>query len=101
MIERIEKNEELLDGILDNIKKLEIELQNLKNNKTKISIINKYYGSKNWFKDKEAYESNKISKIKAGILSEDTVWNMNENISDLLLEMQEIIKIFSSAKNNF
>jgi hypothetical protein len=101
MIERINNNEERLDNILLSIKKLEEALDLFEKTKNDISLVNKYYGSKNWFKDKEAYESNKISKIKAGILSEDTVWNMNENISDLLLEMQEIIKLFSSANNNF
>ena len=92
MIERITKNEERLDTILLSIKELEEALSSFKKNKNNIKMINKYYGSNNWFKDKEAYEQSKIPKIKAGVLSEDTVWNMNEEIDNLLIEMKSIIK---------
>lgn len=92
MIERISKNEEKLDNILSNIKELELALYNFKNNKKDIALLNKYYGSKNWFKDKEDYENNKIPKIKAGVLGEDTIWNMNEEIKDLIKGMKSIIK---------
>ena len=91
MIERISKNEEKLDNILSNIKELELALSNFKKNKKDIALLNKYYGSKNWFKDKEDYENNKIPKIKAGVLGEDTIWNMNEDINDLIKEMKSII----------
>ena len=93
MIERITKNEERLDSSLKCIKELEIALNNFKKNKNNIRLLNKYYGSKNWFKDKEAYESNKIEHIKAGVLSEDAIWNMLEEINDLYKAMQEIIDI--------
>ncbi len=90
MIERITKNEERLDNILLCLQALEKALADFKNNQKDIRLINKYYGSKNWFKDKESLESNKIS-IKAGVLSEDAVWNMNDDIKDILLEMKNII----------
>ncbi len=92
MIKRITKNEERLDNILQNIKELELALSNFKKNKKDIALLNKYYGSKNWFKDKDDYENNKIPKIKAGVLGEDTIWNMNEDINDLIKEMKSIIK---------
>ena len=90
MKERIIKNEERLDSVLNSIKKLEDALNEFKSNKKNIDLLNKYYGSKNWFKDKEAFEKNKISNIKAGVLSEDAVWNMNEDITDLMREMAKI-----------
>ena len=43
------------------------------------------------FKDKEDYENNRIPRIKAGVLSEDAVWNMNEDIDNIIAEMQLII----------
>ena len=98
MIERITKNEERLDNILSSIKELEKALSNSKNNKKDISLLNKYYGNKNWFKDKDYYENNRIHKIKARVLSEDTVWNMNEDIKDLILEMESIIKEYKGNK---
>ena len=97
MIERINSNEERLDNILLSIKKLEEALYLFKVNKKNISLVNKYYGSKNWFKDKELYEQNKIPHIKAGVLSEDIVWNMNEDISEIIDEMRRIIKMYSGS----
>ena len=95
MTNRISKNEERLDNILLSIKNLEEALENFKANEKEIKLLNKYYGSKGWFEDKEAYENNKISKIKAGVLSEDAIWNMNEEINDLINEMQGIINNYS------
>ena len=94
MIDRISKNEKYLDSALLSIDKLEVALALFKSNFDNIDLVNKYYGSKEWFKDKDAFESKKISDVKAGILGEDTVWNMNESISDLISEMKEIISFF-------
>ena len=92
---RITKNEELLDSISSTIANTNKVLEEFKTLKEKSAILNKYYGSKEWFKDKEDLESGKISNIKAGVLSEDAVWNMNEDLSDTLEEMKEIIQYFS------
>ena len=73
-----------------------------KNNKAlidkKINALNKYYGSKDWFSDREDYDNNKIPKVKAGVLSEDAIWNMNEEINYLIDEMKAIIKYFDKEK---
>ena len=97
MINRITKNENRLDNALLSIKELEIALNNFKMNKDTIKQLNKYYGSKNWFKDKDDFESGKISNIKAGVLSEDAVWNMNDDIKDLLNEMKTIIEEYKEV----
>ena len=91
MIERITKNEERLDRIKNCIKQMEEALSNMKDIQKDLALLNKYYGSKNWFKDKEAYEQGKIPKIKAGVLSEHAIWNMNEEYKDLIVEMKEMI----------
>ena len=90
--ERIIKNEERLDNVLISIRNLEDALNNFKINKKNMRLLNKYYGSNNWFKDKETFEKGELIDIKAGVLSEDAVWNMNEDIKDLILEMKSIIK---------
>ena len=92
MIDRIKINEERLDIIINSINNLEDALNDFESNKNNIRLLNKYYGSKNWFKDKEVFESEKIHNVKAGVLSEDAVWNMNEDIKDLIFKMKEIIK---------
>ena len=98
MIDRITENEEKLDKILKNIKELEKALNTFNENIKDLKLLNNYYGSIKWLKDKEAYENNNISKVKAGVLSEDTVWNMNEDIDDILSEMKSIIS--KIEKNN-
>ena len=94
MIDRITKNEERLDKLLSNIKELEVALENFKASKKDLDLLNKYYDSKNWIKDKDAYENGSISKIKAGVLSEDAIWNMNEELKDLIKDMKNIVKLF-------
>lgn len=90
-IDRIKENEERLDTIISNIKELENSIEKLKLNQENIILLNKYYESKNWLKDKDSYESNKIKKIKAGVLSEDSIWNMNEELKELSQELNNII----------
>ena len=94
MIDRISKNEERLDKLLLNIKELEKALENFKASKKDLDLLNKYYDSKNWLKDKDAYENGSIPKIKAGVLSEDAIWNMNEELKDLIKDMENIVKLF-------
>ena len=94
MIDRITKNEERLDKLSSNIKELEVALENFKTSKKDLDLLNKYYDSKNWIKDKDAYENGSIPKVKAGVLSEDAVWNLNEDINDLIKDMKSIVKMF-------
>ena len=99
MTERISKNEERLDNAIISIKKLSGALENFREQRKNIDLLNKYYGSNSWFKDKEAYEKRKIPRIKAGVLSEDAVWNMLNDIKDILLEMQSTIDEYSKINN--
>ncbi len=90
MIDRITENEKRLDGLLESVNNLEQSLADFKSKQKDLKELKKYYSSKTWLKDKEAYEQNKIPRIKAGVLSEDAVWNLLEDIDNLLLEMQKI-----------
>ena len=94
MIDRISKNEERLDNITLSINELKQALYNFKSNKKDINLLNKYYGSKNWFKDKELYENEKTPKIKAGVLSEDAVWNILEEVKELINDMKSVIEYY-------
>lgn len=98
MIERITKNEDRFDKILESVKELELALYNFKNIKKDLSQLTRYYESKNWIKDKEALENNKIPRVKAGVLSEDGVWNMLSDIDSIISDMKKIIK--SHEKDN-
>ena len=92
MIDRIAKNENRLDSAKESIKLLEEALDLFENNKKNIRLLNNYYGSNNWFKDKENLEKGIIPRVKAGVLSEDEVWNMNEDIKKLIKKMKRIIR---------
>lgn len=92
MIERIEENEKRLDNLIDIVNRLEKDLDDFESNKKDLKLLKKYYGSKNWFKDKEAFESKKISNVKAGVLSEDAVWNTLDDLDNLIKRMSKIVK---------
>ena len=96
-MKRIEDNEKRLDKLSKIVSKLNNNLVNFEELIQDYYSLNEYYGSKEWFQDKDAFESGKIKNIKAGVLSEDAVWNLNENIKDLIIKMEEIIKLY---KNN-
>ena len=95
MIERINKNEERYDKVLKSVKELEIALSNFNECNKDLYLLKKYYHSKNWIKDKDALENNKIPKVKAGVLSEDGVWNMLESIDELINDMKNTVDSYN------
>lgn len=100
--ERIKLNETKLDEINIVVNNLEKVINDYRNIYKKVIEINMYYGSENWFNDKENYENGKISNIKAGVLSEDGVWNLLEKIKELNEEMNYITdKIMGNDEDEF
>jgi hypothetical protein len=91
MIDRIKQNEESFNSAVKSVNKLNDALDEFISNRENIKIVNKYYGSKAWFKDKETLESGEI-KVKAGVLSEDGVWDMLDNIDEVIKKMKSILK---------
>ena len=96
-MKKIEDNEKRLDKLSKIVSKLNNNLVNFEDLIQDYYSLNEYYGSKEWFQDKDDFESGKIKNIKAGVLSEDAVWNLDENIKELIIKMEEIIKLY---KNN-
>ena len=96
MIERIKNNEEKLDKIIDAVNGINGVLDKFENIQKDIEELNVYYGSKEWFEDKQAHDSGKIKNVKAGVLSEDGVWNALTDLRALYERMYEI----SSRKLN-
>ena len=95
---RVEENEKRLDTLKDIVSSLDNDLTDLESNINEYYKLNKYYGSKNWLKDKDDFENGKINNIKAGVLSEDAVWNLDEDISDLIKRMNKLIKSINNKK---
>ncbi len=92
MIERIEDNEKRLNSLLVSIKKVNEIMIELEKKQEDLFLLKKYYGSRKWFHDRDIYLKEKL-KIKAGVLSEDAVWNMFEDIDDLVLRMEKFASI--------
>lgn len=92
IIKRIEENEEKLDKLREIVNTLENSLIEFEEAQSSFKELNEYYGSEEWFSDKEAFEKDKIEKIKAGVLSEDAVWNLITDVRDLVEKMQDISK---------
>jgi len=93
MINRIEENEQRLDNLIKCIKDMDMALTKLKAMKKDINILKRYYGSKNWFKDRDNYEKDKLT-IKAFVLSEDGVWNTLDDLDTLIKEMELTVKSY-------
>ncbi len=92
MIERIEENEKKLDKLLKVKNKVEKDMIQLEKSLKDYKELQNYYGSREWFQDKEALETDKIPKIKAGVLSEDSVWNLKEDFDEIIEQLIRISK---------
>ena len=97
-MKRIKDNEIRLDSLHTIIDNLDKQLDIFENNINEYYKLNKYYGSKNWFKDKENFEKGIIKNIKAGVLTEDAVWDLDEKTRELINRMDNIVKRFNDNK---
>ena len=95
---RIEENEERLDKLNESVLALDKDLDSFEDLIHEYYSLNEYYGSKEWLKDKDDFEKGKIKNVKAGVLSEDAVWNLDENVKDLIIRMEGIIKLFENKQ---
>ena len=97
-MKRIKDNENRLNKIKVIISNLEKDIESFENNIDDLIILNNYYGSNEWFKDKKNYELGKYTDIKAGVLSEDEVWNLNEDIDSIFEKIELIKKILKNRE---
>ena len=91
MLDRIELNEKRFNQLRLLTDKLRKSLDIFENSLDELILLNEYYDSDEWMNDFEALESGKIKCERAGVLSEDGVWNMNEDINEIKRQMENII----------
>ena len=96
---RIEDNEKRLDDLNKVVLSLDKHLDDFEDIIHEYYDLNEYYGSKEWLQDKEDFENGKIKDVKAGVLSEDAVWNLDERIKDLLTRMNGIVELLEKKEN--
>ena len=93
-IERIKTAEERLNRASRAFKALEEALRAYEAVGADVELVSSYYGSPDWFSDVEAYDSGKLgvdpTTLPAGILSEDSAYDLLTEYNDLAIEMSRI-----------
>ena len=90
-VERIKKMEDILDRGTDFLNKMGKMLEDYKELQKDIVLLDKYYGSEDWYKDREDYDNKIIdNKVKAGVLAEDLVYDLLINNHEIAISMLEL-----------
>ena len=80
---RITKMEEYLDLTKNTINDINKDIKHFKKNKKKIYELSNYYGSNDWYTDRENFDNS----IKAGILSEDLPYDTLIELHSLAIDL--------------
>ena len=87
-IERIKLMEQHLDKAQAAIKSLEQAIKQYADAQESINKLKTYLGSKEWKKDFRDSEAGKLPDgLKCGVLSEDGIWNMLDDVNEINMEM--------------
>lgn len=88
-IKRIKYYESIFDELKINVKQMETALEAFENIRPKIKELESYYESDLWKKDYADDEANDLPKdLKRGILSEDGIYDLLEEIDRLKTDMK-------------
>ena len=91
-IERIKKMESYLDEAGAAITELAEAMDRYEKVQSKYYKLENYYGSTKWIDDFEADEAGKLpADLKRGVLSEDAVYNLITDHSELMERMQRAV----------
>ena len=87
-IERIKAMEQRLNRALEAVREMEDALKHYETVQKDIHILDNYLGSDDWKADMAADEAGLLPiDLKRGVLSEDGIWNMLDDINALNMEM--------------
>ena len=92
-IDRINEMESILDECVEAVKELQGKLDDIERLQEKMGKLFAYYGSEEWYEDREAYdavEPDNRADIKAGVLSEDSVYDLITDVRDESFRMIEL-----------
>ena len=90
--DRIKEMENILDKSNKSVYELKKAIDNFKKNEKDLIKLSNYYGSKEYLDDFDAYAEGKVDKsIKAGVLSEDLVYDLLVDYHDLVIEMSKLV----------
>ena len=90
-IERITYMEQMLDEATEAVSSLSDALEKYSAVQDKLQELAVYYSSKQWRQDFDDDSAGKIpSNLKRGVLSEDAVYNLLSDITDLKERLKEL-----------
>lgn len=91
-IERIKKMESYLDEAGTAVAELAEAMDRYEKIQSKYYKLENYYGSSKWIDDFEADEAGKLpADLKKGVLSEDAVYDLITDHSELMARMQRAV----------
>ena len=91
-IERIKKMEHCLDRASQAVMHLSAALDEYVSAQVALRQLSDYYGSDAWKHDFAADSSGRLPPdLKRGVLSEDAVWSLLEDVRDLKERMREMV----------
>lgn len=83
-LERIKAMEQCLNQATKAVRALDGALQQFADAQEAITALEAYYGSAAWKRDFAADEAGRLpADLKRGVLSEDAIWNLLEEVRDL------------------
>ncbi len=91
--DRINEMESTLDECVEAVEELQGTLEYIERLQEKMGKLFAYYGSKEWYEDREAYDAvgpEEQADIKAGVLSEDSVYDLITDVRDESFRMIEL-----------
>ena len=90
-IERIMQMERCLDSVSQAVMRLSAALDEYANVQDALRHLSDYYGSDQWEHDFAADSADLLPQdLKRGVLSEDAVWNLLEDVRDMKERMLSI-----------
>ena len=93
-IERIKLMEERFDRASDAVKRMSEALEVYESVKDDINTLNEYYGSEEWKQDLADDEAGLLPKdLKRGVLSEDGIWDLLSEHTDMLEQMKQMCQL--------
>ena len=91
-IERITYMEQILDKATEAVSSLSEALEKYSAVQNKLQELSAYYSSEQWRQDFDDDSAGKIPQdLKRGVLSEDAVYNLLADISDLKEQLKELV----------
>ena len=92
-IKRIRQMEHHLNRASTAVKRLEAALDKWEAAQEAIATLDKYYGSDQWKQDFADDEAGRLpADLKRGVLSEDAIWNLLDDVKELKGRLNKLTK---------